>query len=178
MKIKEIVLLAITSLLLVSCTQDVSREEPFVKAIGKHFFLQQDMYLYQFHESRSKSWPALPCKLRIGDINPKSWFFYDLPSTVEEKYIGAQNSYVTLKGILWKGTTFTIKRVVIQKSLDFECSYYLISPDQGSFMNQEINPYDIMEMLSNPPESDTWSDPPIFDPKVALPLPSDGIWWK
>jgi len=77
MKIKEIVLLAITSLLLVSCTQDVSREAPFVKAIGKQFFLQQDLYVYQANESHYDSWPSSPCKLYIGNI--RGTIFYDPP---------------------------------------------------------------------------------------------------
>ena len=177
MEFKRIFLLIVASTILISCTQDLSKEEPYVKAIGKHFVIQKDMYLYQFNDADDHLWLCPhPCKLRVGNI--RGTFFYDLPSTVEEKYIGTQNSHVMLKGILWKGSTFTIKRIVEQKSLDDYSYFYLISPDQGSFANQEIEPSDIIKIITNPPYSKTWSDPPIIDPKAALPLPSDGIWWK
>lgn len=177
MEFKRIFLLIVASMLLISCAQDLSREEPYIKAIGKHFVLQKDLYVYQFNDADDHPWLCpWPCKLRIGNI--RGTFFYDLPATVEEKYIGAQNSNVALKGILWKGTTFSIKRIVVQKTIDSDYCLYLISPDQGPFATQEINPSDIVEIVTNPPYTKTWSDPPIFKEKYALPLPSDGVWWK
>lgn len=177
--LKKLFFPIVASILLVSCMQDLSKKEPYVKAIGKHFVLQKDLYLYQFNDAGKHPYLSpWPCKLCIGYVTPKDTIFYDLPSSVEEKYIGAQNSHVTLKGILWKGSTFTIKRIVEQKSFDNAYYLYLISPDQGPFVGEEIEPSDIEEIVTNPPYVPTWSDPPIFDPKAALPLPSDGVWWK
>ena len=178
MEFKRIFLSVMASILLVSCTQDLSKKDPYISAIGKHFALQEDLYLYQFHDSFSDSWPPDPCKLRIGHVTPKDDLFFGLSENIEEKYIGTKNLYVTLKGILWKGSTFTIKRIVEQKSLNDEYCFYLISPEQGPFAGQEIESSDIVEIVTNPPFTKTWSDPPIFKEKYALPLPSDGVWWK
>ncbi len=175
---KKIFLNALLALLLVSCTKNLSQREPYLQAIGKQFVLQQDVYIYYFNDYDKYHWLSFPCKLRIGQITPKDSFFYNLPSTVEEKHIGTKNSEVTLKGILWKGSTFTIKRIVRQKTVDNCYYFYLILPNQGFFKDQEINPSDFVNIFENPPYTPHWSDPPIFDPKYALPLPADGVWWK
>ncbi|NBV29868.1 hypothetical protein EBS02_12805, partial [bacterium] len=99
MMFKKLFFPLVASLLLVACMKDLSKKEPYVKAVGKHFVLQKDLYIYQFNNTDEHPWLCPhPCKLRIGNI--KGTFFYDLPSTVEEQYIGVQNSEVTLKGIL------------------------------------------------------------------------------
>ena len=164
---------------MVACMKNLNKKEPYAKTIGRHFVLQKDMYLYQFNDADGHPWLCPhPCKLCVGHVTPEDTFFYNLPEAVEERYIGAKNSYVTLKGILWKGSTFIIKRIVEQKTLDDYYYFYLISPDQGPFANQEIDPSDFVNIFENPPYNKNWSDPPIFDPRYALPLPSDGIWWK
>ena len=179
MNIKLLFLVAALILLLIGCTTDLSKRTPYLEALGKEFVLQQDLYIYYCNDYDEHSWLSFPSKLRLGiTTNLPATFDYDLPRTVEEKYIGAKNSYVTLQGILWKGTTVTIKRIIKRKAVDNVYYFYLISPTQGDFAGQEINPSDLINIFENPPYSKTWSDPPIFDPKYALPLPADGIWWK
>lgn len=173
-------LLAIAiAVLLIGCTKNLSRRAPYREAIGKQFVLQQDLYVYYCNDYEEGSWLSFPCKLRLGTTtNLPATFDNGLPRTVKEKYIGTKNSYITLAGILRKGTTFTIKRIIKQKTVDNVYYFYLIAPTQGPFAGQEIEPSDFVAIFENPPYTKTWSDPPIFDPRYALPLPSDGVWWK
>ena len=165
-------------LLLASCTIDLNRQEPYFRAIGKQFVLQQDLYIYYFNDYNKYPYLVpLPCKLYLGTTAGFGSLSYDLPEKVEEKYIGSKNSYFTLLGILSKGTVMSVKRIVEHKTLDNSYTLYIVSPNQGSFENQEIDSFGICD-FSNPPFTKTWSDPPIFKAEYALPLPSDGVWWK
>jgi hypothetical protein len=164
---------------LTSCTIDLSKKKPYREAIGKQFVLQQDFYIYYFNDYGEHSYLSSPCKLCLGTTHTLAGTFsYGLSERVDEKYIGSKNFWVTLEGVLHKGTVVTLKRVLEQRTFENTYFYYIISPNQGPFAGQEIDPYDITHMFSNPPYSKTWSDPPIFESNAALPLPSDGIWWK
>ena len=55
---------------------------------------------------------------------------------------------------------------------------YVSLVNKGSLPFHNLDANDLVNTFHNPPHTKTWSDPPIFDPKAALPLPSDGVWWK
>jgi hypothetical protein len=150
-----------------------------MQAVGKHFVLQHDFYIYYFNDYGKYAYLSFPCKLRLGTTHTLAGDFgYGLAQRVDQKYVGSKNFWVTLEGFLPKGSVVTITRVVEHKTVDGHYFFYIISPDQGSFRGKDINPSDIVQIFRNPPYTKTWSDPPIFKPSEALPLASDGIWWK
>ena len=170
--------LVLLLVLLTSCTVNLSKRDPYYQAIGRSFVLQHDFYIYYFNDHGKYSYISFPCKLRLGTTSHLGNFAYGLSKSVEEKYVGSKNDWVTLEGFLPKGTVVTIKRIVKERDLDGNFFFYIVSPAQGPFVGQDINPSDIVALFNNPPYSRTWSDPPIFKADAALPLPSDGIWWK
>jgi len=159
-------------LTLVGCTHvtDLSRQEPYIQAIGKQFVLRQDMYIYQFNDPGSS--------LRIGDIrstnNPPN-----IPDVIDERYIGTEGAYITLRGVARKGEIFTVKSVIKKQTFEDVTYKYYISLNNNSTIppTEQIDTYDISN-FNNPPDTKTWSDPPIFQANAALPLSSDVIWWK
>ena len=164
---------------LASCTVNLSRRQPYMQAVGKHFILQHDFYIYYFNDYGKYAYLSFPCKLCLGTTHTLAGDFgYGLSKIVDQKYVGSKNFWVTLEGFLPKGSVVTITRVVEHKTLDGHYFFYIISPDQGPFRGHDINPSDIMHIFRNPPYTQYWSDPPIFEAQAALPLPSDGIWWK
>ena len=141
--------------------------------------LQHDFYIYFFNDYGEYSYLSFPCKLRLGTPDTLAGTFaYGLSTSVEEQSVGSKNDWVTLKGFLPQGTVLTIKRIVKERTWDGDYFFYIVSPTRGPFADQDINPSDIVALLSNPPYRRTWSDPPIFKANEALPLASDGIWWK
>ncbi len=138
---------------------DLSSIEPYAQAIEKSFVLQQDYYIFRFDDSNN---------LLIGRIN-------EFPTDVSSKYIGQKFDHATIIGCVVKGQSFVIKKIVREETIeDFYENYYVTFAPESILIDVSL----LSEVFHNPPFTKTWSDPPIFDPKAALPLPSDGIWWK
>ena len=135
---------------LASCTIDLSKKKPYLQSIGKQFVLQQDFYIYYFNDYGKHSYLSFPCKLRLGTTHSLGNFAYGLSERVDEKHVGSKNNHVTLEGVLHKGSVVTLKRVVEQRTFENTYFFYIISPNQGPFAGQEINPSDITHMFSNP----------------------------
>jgi len=151
-------------ILLVGCEKkiDLSSTEPYAKAIGKSFVLQQDYYIFRFNDSN---------ELIVGNQ-------FGFPKEVSQKYIGCKFREATLIGIAKKSSIIKIKNIVEENvTLAGTFDYFYVSL-QGSTEFNKLDAFDLVNIINNPPITKTWSDPPIFDPKAALPLPSDGIWWK
>jgi len=101
----------------------------------------------------------------------------ELPKEISSTNIGNKFSEMTIVGIVKKGEVFQIKKIVEKITIESSYDYYY-----GLFLDKnlllETSFLTTERLFHNPPFTKTWSDPPIFDPKAALPLPSDGIWWK
>jgi hypothetical protein len=153
-----------------SSTKDISKEPPYNQCIGKKFILKEDMYIFKFNDSSQCSIAGAQSGI-IG-----------LPRYVDKKYLdddyfGRNNRYLSIQGIIEKESTFTLVKVINKKT--FESSYvrFLIAFNKMPIAKNGVITTSILN-LDNPPFTKFWSDPPIFDAKYALPLPSDGIWWK
>ncbi|MCX6958002.1 MAG: hypothetical protein NT164_05660 [Verrucomicrobiae bacterium] len=142
---------------------DLSSQEPYLQAIGKSFVLQQDYYVYTIRGSTHTY------------LGEDFW----LPKQIDSKYIGFDNSEVKILGIAKKGVAIKIKKILLEENIESSYDYYFVSLD-NDFLSRygDLDVSGFLNSFHNPPTTKTWSDPPIFDPKVALPLPSDGIWWK
>lgn len=150
--------------------RDVSSQGPYREAIGKKFILQRDLYVYKFHDS-----PLL----QLGSANNMPPDSMGVPEEVDEKYIGLNAEYLTLKGVVKKGQVFTIKKALYKEDYYFPyVSYRVVLDGNQQFSNKEINTMQMIELTANPPKTETWSTPPIFKSDMALPLASEGEWWK
>jgi hypothetical protein len=140
---------------------DLSSKEPYIQSIGKFFVLQQDYYTFRFNDSDD---------LFIGKIS-------EIPDEVNPRFIGLRFHEGIIIGIIKKGDLFQIKKIMKKNTIeDSYYDYYISISSQNTLINSSF--LAISVSFHNPPFTKTWSDPPIFDPKAALPLPSDGIWWK
>ena len=158
-------LLLFLSACLVACDKytDLSIEQPYAEAIRKYFILQQDYYIFKFSDEND---------LVIGKAA-------QLPKDIDSRYIGSNFSNIKIIGIAKSGQLFQIEKITKKKTI--EDTYYTYSISLHSLNNNylyKINASLLCNSMKNPPFTKTWSDPPIFNPKAALPLPSDGIWWK
>ena len=153
------------------CTGDynISKKEPFKKAIGEHFVLQKDFQIYQFNSEKSKYF--------LGEVNKMGDFSYGLPKVIDKNSIGVEGTSLTIVGIAKVGTVLTIKKIIKNKSTAGTSYSYNALLSNNPF-TKEVDTSELVDKHNNPPYTKTWSDPPIFDPKAALPLPSDGLWWK
>ncbi len=141
---------------------DLSLQEPYRQAVGKSFVLQRDYYIFQFSDSPN---------LFIGRIS-------ELPEEVSSSYIGNKFSGMTIVGIAKKGEIFQIKKIVEKETIETsDKNYYSLLLPENILVDVSFLAIGAF-FFHNPPFTKTWSDPPIFDPKAALPLPADGIWWK
>lgn len=170
-RICKIVITILIFMDLASCTQatKMNQQEPYKTAIGKNFFLQKDLYIYQFNDPGSS--------LCIGDANNMANYSIGIPKVIDEKYIGTKGQYITIKGVVKKGDVMTIKNIIKKQTFEDLNFIYNVVFGKNSYSNQALDASDIIN-LKNPPFTTTWSDPPIFDAKYALPLASDGVWWK
>jgi hypothetical protein len=154
------------------CTsvKDISKERPYSEAIGKSFVLQQDMYIFQYNGDPG---------LNLGRLINKDHVVNGIPIEVNEKYIGLKCLQLTIKGVIKKGDVIILSSVKEERSFnDIFYGYYVIIKTQPHFANKELRVSSMLNVLKNPPYTQTWSDPPIFKAEYALPLPSDGVWWK
>ena len=148
-----------------SLTKDISKEPPYSQCIGKKFILKEDVYLFQDHGSS-----------QLSIAGPNSGVS-GLTKFVDPKFIGRDNGQLLIRSIIKKDSIFSIVNVsCIQQ---FESSYieFLIKFDGINLSKHGINTTCILN-LNNPPDTKTWSDPPIFKANLVEPLPSDGVWWK
>jgi hypothetical protein len=162
----RLALLILLPLCLAACSKytDLNNKKPYVEAVGKKFVLQQDYYIFRIHSG---------VHLYIGD-------YFALPRQVEQKNIGFKNNDINILGIAKAGQIIQIdkffeKTATISGSFNFLYVSLLVG---SSSKCHELDATGLMNMMKNPPFTTTWSDPPIFDAKYALPLPSDGVWWK
>jgi len=166
------VLFILISCAITGCTsvKDVSNEMPYVQAVGKTFVLEKDMYIFQYN-----GYPSF----NLGRLINEDHVVNGIPIEVNEKYIGLKCLQVTIKGVVRKGDVIILSSVKEERSFnDVFYGYYVIIKNQPHFANQELRVASMLNILKNPPVSQKWSDPPIFKAEYALPLPSDGVWWK
>ncbi len=153
-----------------SITKNISNQPPYNHCIGKKFILKEDMYVFKFHDSPDYF------------IAPEHSGITGLPPYVDKKYLendyfGKHNYYLTILGIVPKGSIFNIIRVVRRTTFELSYVMYLIAFDNLPSIKNGIITTEILN-FDNPPDALYWSDPPIFEAKFAEPLPSDGVWWK
>ena len=167
----RILLLLTVSLFVSSCVKDLSHQSPYSMAIGKSFILQQDLYIYN--------------NIGYSDLNiglPRI-----IPQEVDEKYIGYKDNQIIIKGVALKNSTVKISNIISEVTGQGDYVSY-IALINGNTPNVTIA-MEILNFQKNPPITlegrnkdappvPIWSDPPIFKAEYALPLPSDGIWWK
>jgi hypothetical protein len=148
-----------------SSTKDISKEPPYSQCIGKKFILKEDMYIFKFNDS-----------YKYAIAGPDSGIS-GLTKFVDPKFIGRDSGRLVIKGIIKKGSIFHIIRVNCVTT--FELSYidFLITFENIPISKNGVLSGSILN-LNNPPDTKTWSDPPIFKANLVEPLPSDGIWWK
>ncbi len=155
-----------TCLFFSSChrTVDLSHQEPYSEAIGKKFVLQQDLYIYTFRKSTH---------LYLGNA-------FGLPNKVDQKYIKTKYSDGFIIGIAQVGQTIEIDQFLEEYApLASSSNYCFIKLIDKNVINfGQLDATDLVNIKDNPPYTKTWGDPPIFNPKYALPLPSEGVWWK
>jgi len=152
------------SVFFIGCQErtDLSVKRPYAHVIGKQFVLQRDYYIFKVD----------------GATHPYIGEYFYLPKFIDEKYIGSKNGDAYILGIAKKGTVIKIKKFIEEYiTLAGTFDYLYVSIDGYSDFG-DVNANSLSNSLNNPPTTKTWSDPPIFDPKAALPLTSDGIWWK
>ncbi|MDR1192540.1 MAG: hypothetical protein LBK60_12895 [Verrucomicrobiales bacterium] len=172
-KIPTIVILCGILFILSGCNfyRDLSNKEPYKQVIGKSFVLQQDCYanIYkQLGESNDI------CLTPLGVLT--HWKL----DSVNEKYIGREDFYQKIVGVVKTGQVLRITRV--RELISFERNsiiYY------AKIVNSEPNQANLIELdmtfvtqLQDKIPWEKFSDPPIFRSKYALPLESDGVWWK
>lgn len=159
-------LLVFLSACLIACDKytNISVEQPYAEAIGKYFVLQRDYYLYQVH----------------GATHTYIGCFYALPKIVDQRYIGLKNNEVSIIGLAKAGQLIQLSKFFEETAvLAGSFNFLYVSLINGSNSNfHELDATGLMNMGKTPPFTKTWSDPPIFKADAALPLPSDGIWWK
>lgn len=140
----------------------LNAKEPYIQAVAKQFVLQNDYYVFKVD----------------GATRPYIGENFYLPRSIDPKYIGSKNGEVCVLGIAKKGTAIKVEKFIEEYvTLAGTFDYLYVSID-GHVDFGDVNADSLTNSLNNPPTTKTWSDPPIFDPKAALPLPSDGIWWK
>lgn len=155
-------------LLLIICgaacnkTTNLNNQLPYNMAVEKSFVLQRDYYIFR---ARNITSPY---------IGEDFW----LPKQIDSKYIDFENGEVKILGVAKKGAILRIKKFVEEYRTLAGTFDYLYVAIEGFPGLGNVNADSLTNSLHNPPTTKTWSDPPIFDPKAALPLPSDGIWWK
>lgn len=163
----------------IGCSRDVSNDIPYKTAIGKSFILQEDVYIYSYLDS-----PRLVLGSPIG-ILP---YVNGHAPTVDAKFIGLKTNQIIIRGIAKKESILSIKEISIHKDVDNTYPDYIanIKGEEKQYLHMSS---ELLDLQKNPPFTTTWrnkdappvpiwSDPPIFKAKYALPLPSDGIWWK
>ena len=153
-----------------SSTKDISKEPPYNQCIGKKFILMEHMYIFKFNDSSQ-------CSIAGAQSG-----IMGLPRYVDKKYLdddyfGRNNRYLTIQGIIEKGSIFTITQIIEDINLENTGENFLINFENSILPDKKIFTGAILNW-KNYPFTKTWGDPPIFDAKYALPLPSDGIWWK
>ena len=159
-----LVLVILLSFCLVACNnyEDLSGKQPYVESIGKKFILQQDYYIYTFRES-----PHLYLGEAIG-----------LPKDINEKYIGTKYIDGSIIGIAKKGQIIQVNKFSKEIAVMAGSFYFLYVSLANNPKFNKLDAIGLMNTMKNPPFTTTWSDPPIFKTEYALPVPSDGVWWK
>ena len=168
---KLLLLIVLCSAALSGCwARDVGAEKPYSTAVGKSFVLQKDLYIFKFQSEES---------ILIGEpqINNRN-----MPNEVSNKYIGQSYYYapgkIIILGTASRGGVIKITKA-IENPPDMGGVSYVIKVEKNRIgYNFDINADGIQNYAHNPPVTPTWSDPPIFKAEYALPVPSDGIWWK
>lgn len=165
---KIIILMGIT--LLTSCAKItyIDNLSPYNTAIGKKFILKRDAYVYRYQETEY-SYPFVGMGgLKNGAGVP------GLPDIVTEKFINTLQGNKQITGIYKAGEVFAVHRIKRFESFENSYNKYEIRfiKDNKIFETIHIN------VSFNPPISNRWSDPPIFDKEFAIPHPDDGVWWK
>ena len=145
-----------------TCT-NLNNKEPYIEAIGKKFVLQQDYYIFKFIDRND---------LILGKVA-------QLPNDIDSKYIGSKFSNLKIIGIVKLGQLFQIEEIIRKQTIeDSYYNYYIVLQSLDHAYSYKVNASLLCNTMENPPFKKTWSDPPIFESNAALPLPSDGIWWK
>ena len=150
--------------------KNVSNQAPYLEAIDKKFLLQRDLYIYQMNVNRT---------LEIGPGTDMSQYSIGVPDEVAEKHIGLRTRHLTIKGIARTGQIITIKKIFYKPDYYFPYAmYYVVLEGHSQFSGQKIDAGEILNSEGNPPKTERWSTPPVFKKDMALPLASDGLWWR
>ncbi|NBV29833.1 hypothetical protein EBS02_12625, partial [bacterium] len=147
-----------------SITKNISDQPPYNQCIGKKFVLKEDMYIFKDDDTS------------LYSIAPQNSGLPNVPRFIDPKYIGRHIHNLTVTAIVSKGSIFNVIRVINAITFDDSYTRYLIAFDNIPSIKNGIITTEILN-LDNPPYTPHWSDPPIFEARYALPLPSDGIWW-
>jgi len=150
--------------------EDVSNQDPYRTSVGQKFVLQRDLYIYKFNDSAA---------LRLGTAGDMPPYSIGVPQDVSSEHTGLKTDYLTILGVAEKGQTFTIKKVEYKKDYYFPSISYIVVLDNNLlFREKELATLQLVNLKNNPPQTKGFSTPPIFQPDMALPLASDGEWWK
>lgn len=158
-------LLILLPFFLIACDKytDLSVQSPYNQAIGKKFALQKDFYIYTFRNS---------AHTYLGEG-------FGLPKEIDTKYIGTKYIDGDVLGIARAGAIIQLNKIILKKTFESSFDFYyvsLVGSNDSRF--HALDATGFLNFNKNPPITKTWSDPPIFDAKYALPLRSDGVWWK
>lgn len=160
---KNCLIISLILLIFTSCnkSENLNKKYPYNQLVNKTFALQKDFYIYKVEELNH---------IYIGE-------FFALPQQVDKKYIGFEDSYIKILGIAKAGQLIQVKKIIEEYAfLAGTFDYFYVDLIDSDF--HELDANGLVNIFNNPPFTKTWSDPPIFKPEVALPLASDGVWWK
>ena len=149
--------------------RDLSSSSPYNRAVGKRFVLQKDLYVIKFLDGSgfmlglAKSFPA-------GS---------GVPDDVNLNYIGFKKHNIEIVGVAQRGDVIEIERVTQTGNSYFLAVDYYITLILGrNNLKESVSTFPLLNLDNNPPKATTLATPPIFKADMALPLESDGEWWK
>jgi hypothetical protein len=162
------------------CTkiENVSNRFPMKQAIGKKFITQQELVLFELDEF-GKSITGDRVYLGIPGKCPG---LYDISITNIKQYVGRKINGTSVIGVVKKGSIITISKIMQRTAIEdsfVNYSAYIYSlPEYTDYSCDITLSMDSRSIIHSPPYTKTWAEPPLFSPDVALPVQSDGTWWK
>jgi hypothetical protein len=161
-----------------SKTKNLSNQLPMKQAIGKKFITQQDLVLFE-QDAFGKSITGDRVYLGIAGKSPS---LFHISGTNAEQYIGRKIDGTSVIGVVKKGSIITISKIMQRATIETSSvsySAYIFSiPEYTNYSCDITCSMDSKSIENSPPYKNTWAEPPLFSPDVALPLLSEGIWWQ
>ena len=162
------------------CTkiENKSSKFPIKQAIGKKFITQQDLVLFE-QDVFGKSITGDRVYLGIAGKTPG---IYHISITNIDQYIGRKINGTSVIGVVKKSSIITISKIILRTSIETSSvsysAYILSLPKYNDYSCDITGSMDTTSIENSPPYKNSWAEPPLFSPDVALPLQSDGAWWK